>query len=97
MPRDQERVPFLVEVMLNIASARCQARISDLSSGGCFIDSIVSVTPGDAIDFDLKHPSGDSMHFKGEITYAMPAIGFGVKFLDISESQKLFTERIVKT
>ena len=97
MPREQERVTFFVEVVLESDSGRRQARISDLSVGGCFIDSIANISEGESVTFDLKHPNGEEMEFTGQVTYLLPSVGFGVRFTDMQEEQRTFVERIVKT
>ncbi len=42
MPRKEERVPFLMEILLESASGKREARISDIGPEGCYIDSIVT-------------------------------------------------------
>jgi PilZ domain len=95
MPREQERVPFFVEVVLESASGKRHARISDLSLGGCFIDSIALMTQGEAVAFDLAEESGRLLHFTGRVTYVLPGVGFGVRFTNVSEEQQAFLDEIV--
>lgn len=85
MPRQHERVPYLTEVVLEFASGRREARVSDLSEGGCYVESWAGVRPGDTVQFEMQTPSGDSLPIVGEVTYAFEGMGFGVKFLDMDE------------
>lgn len=96
MPREQERVPFLIEIVLESASGKREARISDISMGGCYIDSIASFHEGEPVAFDLIHPNGQSLPFTGEVAYVLEGFGFGVKFTDLTEEQSVFLERMVR-
>lgn len=97
MAREQQRVQFFIEVVLDSSSGRRQARISDLSSGGCFIDTIANVPEGEAVRFRLLHPGGNSLDFTGEITYTLPGVGSGVRFTNVTEAQREFVDMTVRT
>lgn len=85
MPREHERYPHFIEIVLESASGKREARISDISVGGCFIDSIAGVFVTEPISFVVKTDDGRIIDFKGEVTYIFPGIGFGVRFSDLSE------------
>jgi hypothetical protein len=91
MPREHERVPFLIEAELECASGRQQARISDLSIGGCYIDSIALVKTGEAVSFDINAPDGP-LRFNGTVAYVLDGSGFGVKFDQLPDTQREFVE-----
>jgi hypothetical protein len=95
MAREQERVSFFVEVVLESASGKREARISDLSLGGCFIDSIALMTEGESVAFELLREGGQLVRFTGRVTYVLPGVGFGVRFTNISEDQQAFLEQVV--
>jgi hypothetical protein len=96
MPRVHERTGFLAEIVLESASGKRQARISDISVGGCYVDTITTVSVGDKVKFDLVHPNGGHLMFEGEVAYHFNGVGFGLGFTDLSEEQKQFLERIAK-
>ena len=85
MPREHERYPHFIEIVLESASGKREARISDISIGGCFIDSIAGVFVTERISFVVKADDGRIVDFNGEVTYIFPGIGFGVKFIDLSD------------
>lgn len=86
MPREHERVPYLTEVVLEFASGRREARVSDLSEGGCYVESwAVGVRVGDTVGFELQMPGGALLPVVGEVAYATEGMGFGVKFLGQDE------------
>lgn len=96
MPRENERVEIVAQVFIDAASGRHEARVSDISVGGCYIDSIFSVKVGEAIRFELVHTDGQRLAFTGEVAYCFEGIGFGVRFTEITDEQKMFLEAIVR-
>ncbi|MGH9880887.1 MAG: PilZ domain-containing protein [Pyrinomonadaceae bacterium] len=95
--RNYRRVPVLVEVYWEGKTGRYEARTSDLSSGGCFIDTVGQVTEGERLKFQLQLPNGEWMEAEGEVTYAYSNIGFGVRFTEaLSESDRKKIDWIVK-
>ena len=88
--REGERHPFLDEITLEFTSGQREARISDISAGGCYVDSIAAVSEGEDVQFDLSTPEGGSVSFTGEVAYVLNGMGFGVKFTNITEEQKAF-------
>jgi hypothetical protein len=82
MPRQQERVTHFEEIVLESASGRQPARISDISDGGCYIDTIVEVKVGDEVSFEIRRPDGTSRRRKGVIAYHFTGMGFGVRYAD---------------
>lgn len=95
MPRKEERVSYLKEVELEFASGRRSARISDISPGGCYIDTIAQVPVGDPVSLHISASDGESMLFKGKIAYVLDGNGFGVEFVDVSDEQREFLRKIV--
>lgn len=96
MPREQERITYLIEIVLECASGKREARISDLSPGGCYIDSIVSVQEGEPVSFSLKDSSGKTLPFTGKVAYAFGGAGFGVKFTDLTDERKAFLDEVIR-
>ena len=77
-------------------TGRREARTSDLSSGGCFIDTVGQVSEGEIIKFKLQLPGGGWMDVEGEVTFADPNVGFGVQFTNVSEEDRKKIDWIVK-
>lgn len=97
MPRELERVQFLEEVELSFASGKRTARVSDISEGGCYVDSIASVPVGEPLTIDMKGPDGSVLEFKGEVAYVLEGFGFGVRFVELSPEQKEFLHQLVSS
>ena len=88
MPRQHERVTFFTEVSLEFASGRREARISDLSEGGCFVECIAAVRPGELVHLTITMLDGTAVPAVGEITYAFDGMGFGLRFTDLTEDAR---------
>ena len=93
--RQNKRVPLLVEVMWEAKAGNYEARTSDLSTGGCFVDTIGKVSNGEHIIFKLQLPDGEWMELQGNVTYAYPNVGFGVRFTNLSDANKKTLEKLV--
>lgn len=95
MPREHERINFLTEITLESSSGKREARISDLSIGGCYIDSIAAVHAGEVVGFAIVLPSGETLSLNGKVAYIIPGNGFGITFHDLNDDEKLTIESIV--
>jgi uncharacterized protein (TIGR02266 family) len=94
--RRHARVPALFEVAWEGAAGRYEARTSDLSEGGCFIDTIVPAAVGQEITFRLRLPAGGWVELQGVVTYHFPNTGFGVRFESASAVDRKRLEWLVK-
>jgi hypothetical protein len=95
MPREHERVDHFSEIKLHSASGNLDVRISDLSLGGCYVDTIVGVSIGESLSFDLVTPEGETLHFTGEVAYVLDGQGFGIKFTDFGDKERSFLEKVI--
>lgn len=86
--RNHERVQLPLETRWEGMSGRHTARISDISLGGCFIESLGQVTDGERISFEIQLPTGNWMPLTGEVVYNYPNLGFGMRFRELSEAER---------
>ncbi|MEP7212552.1 MAG: PilZ domain-containing protein [Acidobacteriota bacterium] len=96
MPRKDERVAYINEVVLEWASGKREARITDLSSGGCYVDTIATIPEGESLSFSVQFADGESIALTGDVAYVMPGFGFGIKFTDLSAETKAVLDRLIK-
>ncbi|MDQ6651697.1 MAG: PilZ domain-containing protein [Acidobacteriota bacterium] len=94
--RKDTRVPLLVEVLWEGAAGKYEARTSDVSLGGCFIDTIGQMAIGETISFRLCLPAGEWIELQGEVMYELPRAGFGVRFVNLSDDQRYRLEAVIK-
>ena len=97
MPRQEDRTPHFEEIELEFASGKGLARISDISIGGCYVDSIVSVPVGETVSFVFKGAGTESLSFSCVVAYVLDGFGFGLKFTDLSPAAKRLLEQIVNS
>ena len=63
------------------------ARVTDLSEGGCFLDSVGEVRAGEIVGFRVLLPNDDWLYLEGEVRHYTAGRGFGVKFTELNEEQ----------
>lgn len=84
-------IVLAVDPFSDIANA---ARTTDLSLGGCYIDSVNPLPPGSLITIELVH-KGESFHAMGQIVYSQPNMGMGIKFVEVKrETQEILVRWI---
>lgn len=86
--RVEERVPLMLELRWERLSGKYNARISDMSLSGCYVETMGQVTVGEVIRFEVQLPTGRWMPLIGEVVYYLPAMGFGLRFRSLTETQK---------
>jgi hypothetical protein len=95
MPRKEDRHTYLKEVELEFSSGRRSARISDISAGGCYIDTIAQVPVGETIALHISASNGESMQFTGRVAYILEGFGFGVEFTNLTDEHRAYIEKLV--
>ena len=96
MPRKEERVSYITEVVLEWSSGKREARITDLSSGGCYVDTIATIPEGEPISFALQTSEGESSKLTGKVAYVMSGFGFGIEFTDLTDGTRELLDRLIK-
>ncbi len=87
--RKDLRVPLRLEVRWNGFSGGAPAVTSDISLGGCYIESLYPVTIGDILDFDFRPATTGTLRLQGQVLYGHQNIGFGVRFTDLNARQQV--------
>jgi hypothetical protein len=62
------------------------ARVTNLSEGGCYLDSVGEVRSGEIVGFRVLLPNGEWVYLEGEVRHT-GGTGFGVKFIELIEEQ----------
>lgn len=97
MPRKEDRYTYLTEVGLEFSSGKRSARISDISAGGCYIDTIAQVPVGESLTLHISAANGESMQFNGKVAYILEGFGFGIEFIDLTDEHREFLARLLAT
>lgn len=85
----------MTEIVLESASGKREARISDVSEGGCFVDTIVIVRPGEEVSLSCQLDSGWQLNVRGKVAYVMDGFGFGMEFIDLSDESRMLLHKIL--
>ena len=67
------------------ASGASNCRISDVSLGGCFVQTLATPTAGDETHVTITFGKDLSMTFAGKVIYVEPKMGFAVKFNELTD------------
>ncbi len=95
--RSDERVSTNLAVRWNGQSGGHEARIEDLSLGGCFVNTTGRVDPGEVVSLSMKLPSGEWLPLRGEVVSFQQRIGFGVKTPELPNNAESVISRASHT
>ena len=87
---DRRRKPRLrvsLDAMWDSSTEAHSAQITDLSEGGCYLDSVGSVRLGEIVGFRVLMPDDDWLYLEGEVRHYGAGTGFGVKFVELNDEQ----------
>jgi len=102
--RKDTRVPVRLEVEwgdqtsrpLPSVSSRRSDVASDVSLGGCYVESLLPVNVGRVVNLKLCLPANKTIRFRAEVGYYQPTIGFGLKFLSLSPFEQATLQTLIK-
>jgi PilZ domain len=86
--REEKRVPTSLEARWEGLSGKHAARISDISMGGCFIESMTQVAIGDFVVLEIRMPDGEWLQIRGSVASYDPHIGFSVSFTFLTDEEQ---------
>ena len=93
--RGDERVSTNLAVQWDGQSGGHEARIEDLSLGGCFVNTTGRVDPGEVVSLSIKLPSGERLSLRGEVVSYQQGIGFGVLFSFLTDEEEQALRELV--
>lgn len=95
--RAVERFSVSIDIEWEGLSGKQTGTISDISVSGCFVLCSGEVEDGDYVKIYFPLSTGKKFEFQGEVTNHVFEIGFGVSFINLSETQKEFLEIYIDT
>ena len=95
--RVDERLAVKMDVTCEASAGRFAGTMSDLSSTGCFILASGDVEDGDQVRIDIPLLAGGTLSLWGDIANHVPEIGFGVRFVALTDAQRVYLERYMDT
>ena len=92
--RSRPRLSVSLDAVWNEnADNRQSARVTDLSEGGCYLDTVGEVRTGEIVAFRVLLPDEDWLYLEGEVKHHRHNFGFGVQFVDLNDEQ---TEKLLQ-
>ena len=86
--RTEKRWDVCLDAVWDGKSGNYQARVTDLSEGGCYVDSLGEAVIGEVIVFKLQLPNGEWLELSGEVAHQTPPLGFGLRFVTLTDEQR---------
>jgi CheY-like chemotaxis protein len=93
--RNDQRISVSFEVVWEASSQKQHARLSDISIGGCYVDTLLQATTGEMITFQVHLPTGHWVQMRGQVMHTHPTIGFGVRFVDLTPEERVLVEQVI--
>ena len=95
--RINRRKRLLLEAKWKGVSRRHEARVDDVSLGGCFVNTYAQVELGEQIDLEIQLASGEWLSLHGHVASYQPGVGFGMSFTSLSAEETAGLEELLRT
>lgn len=69
------------------SQTRVTGRCSDLSMGGCYVDTLAPFSVGSHLRINIQHDSRE-FQAKAVVAYAHPSMGMGITFTEVKEDSR---------
>ena len=89
--RNTERKRILLEAKWESMSHTHEARVDDVSLGGCFVNTFGRVEIDEDVNLQILSPSGEWLALSGQVASYQPGVGFGLSFASLTDEE---TERL---
>lgn len=93
--RTDQRIPLNLSARYGGLSGAHEAKIEDISMGGCFVNARGQVVTGETIILEIKMPSGEWLQLRGEVTSWQLGIGFGLVFSFLTDEEERTLQQLV--
>ncbi len=93
--RSDERVSINLPAKWGGLAGTHEARIEDLSVGGCFVNTAGRVDIGEMVEVGIRLPSGEWLPLRGEVVSYQQGIGFGIVFPFLTDDEEQSLREII--
>jgi PilZ domain-containing protein len=93
--RTSQRKRLLLEAKWESMSSAHEARVDDVSVGGCFVNTFGRVELSEEVNLELQLPSGAWLPLRGYVTSYQPGVGFGMSFTSLSEDETAALKQLI--
>ena len=95
--RRSQRKRILLEAKWQSMSRRHEARVDDISFGGCFVNTYGKVEIGEPVNLEMLLPSGEWLPLRGIVASFQPGVGFGMSFTSLSGAEAAALRELMLT
>jgi hypothetical protein len=95
--RREQRFALQQNVVWEGSSGLWEGMMSDISSSGCFVLGPGDVVDGDRVRIDLPLLAGGTVSFWAEVVNNVYEIGYGARFVGLSDAQRSYLETFTDT
>jgi hypothetical protein len=95
--RSNQRKQILLEARWESLSSRHEARVDDVSLGGCFVNSYAKVELGERVDLEIQLPSKKWLSLRGHVASYHPGVGFGMSFSSLTATETAGLKELIRT
>ncbi len=95
--RSSQRKRILLDARWESMSRRHEARVDDVSMGGCFVNTYGKVELRERVDLEIQLPSGEWLPLRGEVASRHPGVGFGMSFTSLTEAEAAALKELMLT
>jgi PilZ domain len=93
--RNTERKRVLLEARWESMSRKHEARVDDVSLGGCFVNTYGSVELNEPVSLQILLPEGVWLNLRGTIVTCQPGVGFGMSFTNLSNDEEAALQKLI--
>jgi uncharacterized protein (TIGR02266 family) len=98
--RTNARYPVIADIEYSGAGVRHIGRVSDLSTGGIFVDTINPLPEGTHLAFSFALPgdqTGNPIIGEGVVAWIQPMLGMGVRFTSLPDEDAERVRAFIKS
>jgi hypothetical protein len=74
-----------------------EARVDDVSLGGCFVNTFAHVESDEEVKLQIQLPSGEWLRLQGRVASYLPGVGFGIAFTSLSKEEAVVLKELIAT
>lgn len=92
--RTSQRFAVNIEIAWESLGSERGGTVSDISTHGCFVLCSGEVEDGETAKLKIPLMSGETIELRGEIVNHVYEMGFGLRFVELGDKERLFLERL---
>ena len=95
--RNNQRKRILLDARWESMSRTHEARVDDVSMGGCFVNTYGHVEHDEEVNLQIHLPSGEWLRLQGRVASYQPGVGFGIAFTSLNGRDAAVLKELLAT